>query len=90
MSIFESLMLLSFGAAWPASIYTSYTTRSTRGKSLLFLLIILFGYLCGIAHKLVYARDPIIILYILNAVMVFTDLLLYFRNRRQETTVMGT
>ncbi|AEJ60858.1 hypothetical protein Spith_0578 [Spirochaeta thermophila DSM 6578] len=84
MSPFEALMLLCFGAAWPFSIHTSYVSRSTRGKSLLFLLVLLIGYTSGIIHKLFYARDPVLLLYILNWTMVGIDTLLYLRNRRME------
>ncbi|MDK2903673.1 MAG: hypothetical protein PWQ93_1592, partial [Clostridiales bacterium] len=48
MSIFESIMLLCFGAAWPFSIYKSYKSRSTAGKSLVFSLLLLIGYISGI------------------------------------------
>ncbi|OGJ86009.1 MAG: hypothetical protein A2268_06550 [Candidatus Raymondbacteria bacterium RifOxyA12_full_50_37] len=84
MSIFETLMLVCFGAAWPFSIYRSYTSRSTKGKSLLFLIILLFGYVSGITHKLLYSFDLVIILYVLNLIMVCIDTLLYFRNARIE------
>lgn len=79
--IFEILMLLCFGAAWPASIYKSYTARSTRGKSLLFLIIVDIGYVCGVINKLIYSPDYVMGLYILNFAMVTTDIVLYFRNR---------
>ncbi len=84
MSLFEIGMLVCFGAAWPASIVKSYRSRSTEGKSILFLFIISTGYIFGILHKLLYRYDPVIFLYILNGVMVFIDILLYFRNKRKE------
>ncbi|AFM01847.1 MULTISPECIES: hypothetical protein [Desulfitobacterium] len=82
MSIFEALMLLSFGAAWPFSIYKSYISRSMEGKSPFFLVIIIFGYIAGILHKLFYQYDLVIYLYILNLLMVSADFLLYLRNSR--------
>jgi hypothetical protein len=82
MSIFELLMLLCFGAAWPVSIYKSLVTKSIEGKSVLFLYIILLGYIAGVTHKILYSYDFIIYLYILNGVMVLTDILLYYRNKR--------
>jgi hypothetical protein len=85
MSIFEIIMLVCFGAAWPASIYRSYVSRATAGKSLAFLLIIEAGYVAGIFHKVLYSHDLVIYLYILNAVMVFADIMLYWRNRRIES-----
>lgn len=85
MSIFEIIMLACFGAAWPFSIYKSYRSRQNAGKSLLFLYVVLIGYLSGVIHKFLYSKDPVIYLYFLNAVMVFTDLLLYYRNQRWQT-----
>ncbi|MBW8016461.1 MAG: hypothetical protein FVQ82_09755 [Planctomycetes bacterium] len=84
MSIFETIMLICFGAAWPVSIYRSYVSRTTAGKSLLFLIIVDIGYVAGILHKQRNDPDLVIYLYILNAVMVFADILLYWRNRRIE------
>ncbi len=80
MSIFEMLMLICFGAAWPFSIYKSYTSKSVAGKSPYFLGIIIFGYISGILNKILYNYDWVIYLYFLNLVMVSADLILYFRN----------
>lgn len=82
MSIFEAIMLICFGAAWPFSIYKSYTSRQTSGKSAVFLYVVVIGYIAGIIHKLLYNFDFVIYLYSLNALMVLTDLALYYRNKR--------
>jgi hypothetical protein len=82
MSIFEILMLVCFGAAWPFSIYRSWRSRQTAGKSSIFLIVILVGYASGIVHKVLHDRNFVIALYALNFVMVFTDLMLYLRNRK--------
>jgi len=82
MSIFEIIMLVCFGAAWPFSIYRSYKSRSTKGKSLFFLVIVAIGYASGVIHKLLYNRDIVTYLYLLNFIMVSTDMALYFRNKR--------
>ncbi len=84
MSVFEALMLLCFGAAWPFSIAKSWKSRSTGGKSPLFLAILLAGYLFGIVHKLLYSRNFVLGLYILNASMVTIDLALWTRNKLRE------
>ncbi|MGE4271275.1 MAG: hypothetical protein AB7E31_00190 [Desulfitobacterium sp.] len=86
MSIFEALMLVCFGAAWPFSIYKSYVSRSVEGKSAFFLIIILIGYVAGILHKLFFQYDLVIFLYVLNLIMVSTDFMLYLRNRRLAKT----
>jgi len=74
-------MLVSFGAAWPASIYKSYVSREIAGKSILFLWIIFAGYSFGILHKLIFNYDLVIYLYVLNGLMVMTDIILYYRNK---------
>lgn len=42
--ILEVIMMVSFGASWPLNVVKSYKARTTKGKSLTFLLLILFGY----------------------------------------------
>ena len=81
MSLFEAMMLICFGAAWPVSIYKSYKSRTNDGKSLLFLIIVAIGYLSGVTHKLIYNFDLVIYLYIANAIMVLADIALYYRNK---------
>ena len=80
MSIFEVIMLLCFGAAWPSSIYKSYISRSSKGKSGVFLIIVFIGYLAGIFHKVFYNLDWVVFLYGLNALMISIDIFLYMRN----------
>lgn len=84
MSIFEVLMLVCFGAAWPASIYKSWTSKKTAGKSVVFLYAILVGYISGVLHKLFFAYDGVIYLYMLNGLMVSADIILYYRNERLQ------
>jgi hypothetical protein len=73
-------MLLCFGAAWPFSIIKSYKSRSVAGKSPYFLIVVIIGYISGIINKLLYSNDIIMYLYILNLLMVATDLAIYYRN----------
>ena len=84
MSIFEIIMLVCFGMAWPFSIYKSYTSRDTRGKSVAFLFVIIIGYIAGIINKMLYSRDPVVYLYLLNLIMVSTDIALYYRNKKLQ------
>ena len=93
MSVFEILMLLCFGAAWPFSIHKSWKSRSTRGKSLLFLLVLILGYAMGILNKLLVRYDEVVWLYALNGLMVSTDTAIWFRNRgleRRQPTGQGS
>jgi len=84
MSHFEIIMLICFGAAWPFSIYRSAVSRSTKGKSLLFMIIVLGGYIAGMLHKIFFHYDLVIYLYALNFLMVAIDVILYLRNRKGE------
>ncbi|MDR2460162.1 MAG: hypothetical protein LBE38_05205 [Deltaproteobacteria bacterium] len=78
-SILESGMLIAFGCAWPANILHTLRHKSVKGKSLAFLLIVLLGYIFGILAKLIIGNlSYVLFFYILNTVMVFTDLVLYF------------
>lgn len=82
MSVFEIIMLICFGAAWPVSILKSWNSRTNNGKSLFFLIIVLVGYIAGILHKIFYYYDMVIILYIVNFTMISIDLLVYYRNSK--------
>ena len=80
-------MLISFGAAWPVAIVKSWKSKTTKGKSLFFMLIVELGYIAGIIHKTLYSRDIVIIFYIVNFAMVLLDILLYFRNKRIDSLI---
>ncbi|MCE5274340.1 MAG: hypothetical protein ABFD70_09975 [Syntrophaceae bacterium] len=80
MSIFEVIMMVCFGSAWPASIYKSYTERTARGKSIAFLLIVFIGYIAGILHKVFYNLDWVVSLYALNGLLILVDIVLTIRN----------
>jgi hypothetical protein len=80
--LLEAAMIVSFGIAWPTAIAKSLRSRTAKGKSLFFLLIILAGYAFGIASKLVAGTLTYVFLfYVINFVMVSFDTFLYFRNR---------
>ena len=85
-SIYEAVMLLCFGAAWPFSIARSWRSRTSKGKSVVFLHIILVGYAAGILNKVTQGQsgDPVLALYALNTLMVAADAALFYRNRRLD------
>lgn len=90
--ILEVIMVVSFGASWPLNVLKSYRARTTKGKSLWFLCLIFFGYIAGIASKLlneaymmsISTKWYILFFYILNLFMVGADLCLYARNYRLD------
>ncbi|MBP3321393.1 MAG: hypothetical protein J6M12_03475 [Clostridia bacterium] len=83
--IFECIMLICFGLSWPISVYKSLTSRSTKGKSLVFMLAIIIGYLAGILGKITGGQfNYVLVLYCINLTVVCFDLALYFVNKQNE------
>lgn len=79
-------MVICFGISWPASINKSYKARTAKGKSLLFLSFITFGYVCGIASKLLSGRITyVFFFYCLNLCMLIVELMLYARNTKLDS-----
>ncbi len=90
--ILEVVMIICFGASWPFNVVRSYKARTAKGKSPVFLCLIILGYIAGIAAKFMNeaymaAIDEkwyVLFFYFLNLVMVSADLVLYFRNRQLD------
>lgn len=87
MSPFEGIMLICFGISWPISIIKSVRVKRVEGKSPLFMGIVCFGYISGIAHKVIYSFDWIIVLYAVNMIMILVDISLYFYYNRINRSV---
>lgn len=87
--VLEAVMVISFGISWPTSIMKSLRSRTAKGKSLLFLTMIWIGYVAGIVWKVIVWKNTNEFkwpswFYILNLLMVSTDIVLYFRNRKLD------
>lgn len=83
--IFEAGMLLCFGCSWPMNITKSIRAKTAKGKSLAFELFVLVGYICGITGKCISGSiNWVFAIYILDLLMVATDILLTLRNRRLD------
>ena len=83
--IFETIMLICFGLSWPFNITKSLRSRTAKGKSLQFEICIVIGYLFGIAGKFVAGNVTYVVaVYVLDLLMVTTDILLTCRNRRLD------
>jgi len=85
VEIFECIMLVCFGISWPISVYKSLTSKSTKGKSCIFIIAILIGYIAGITGKILSDNiNYVLCIYFINFIVVSTDFALYFRNKRYE------
>ena len=89
--LFEVGMLAMFGVSWPLNLVKSIRSKTTKGKSLIFLILIDIGYILGMASKFV---SPIFdwptdwwvfAIYVINFSFVTADLVVYFINKSRET-----
>lgn len=93
--ILEAAMLVCFGASWPFSILKAARTKVVRGKSPVFLSLILAGYVAGVGKTLAAwnearAASPgqsvpvpwLLWFYLALLALVATDTVLYLRYRR--------
>ncbi len=95
--ILEVIMLLCFGASWPINVIKAYRVRTAKGKSVIFLYLIIIGYIVGIASKFcneAYMAEfskkwYVLCFYFLNMIMVTVDLIMYYRNRRLDALRQG-
>ncbi|MBQ3497752.1 MAG: hypothetical protein IJA87_01350 [Clostridia bacterium] len=87
--IAEVIMIVCFGASWPFNVIKSYKARTAKGKSPVFLCLIIIGYIAGIVSKFlneaymaaIGEKWYVLFFYFLNLLMVSADLIIYFRNR---------
>ena len=84
---FETIMMLCFGFSWPFAILKTIRVKNPAGKSYLFMSLVIIGYLSGCIHKIFYDWDFVFYFYLLNTLLVATDLVLclYYQNRLKRT-----
>ncbi len=95
--ILEVTMLVCFGASWPFNVIKSFKARTAKGKSLLFLCLIILGYIAGIISKVINpiymaafgSKWYVLCFYVLNLLMVSADLFLYIRNYNLDKQALG-
>lgn len=83
--VLEAGMLVCFGISWPFNIAKSLRSRTAKGKSVAFELLIIAGYLCGLVGKIILGNlSYVVFFYIADILMVAADLALTLRNRRLD------
>lgn len=79
--ILETAMLVCFGFSWPINVIKNYKAATAKGTSLLFIILILTGYVAGITAKIISGNiNYVLVVYIINFIFVATNLVVYFRN----------
>ena len=93
IDLLEALTIFCFGMSWPISIRKSWVSRTAKGKSVLFEIILLVGYGIGIARKIIqltcmgaggFLFGLSFAFYIINSLAITIDIALYFRNRKLD------
>ncbi len=90
--LLEITMIVCFGISWPINVMKSYKARTAKGKSIVFMCLIVLGYIAGIASKFMNEaymaqfadKWYVLFFYFLNMIMVMADIVLYFRNRKLD------
>ncbi len=98
--ILEIAMLVCFGCSWPISVYKSIKIRTSVGKSAVFNILLIIGYVAGIISKflkmepfmLANATDGLkkgififaLIMYFVNLAMITANLVLYYMNKNLD------
>ena len=78
-------MLVCFGVSWPFNIAKSLRSRTAKGKSVIYEILVIVGYFFGLAAKIILGDvNYVMIFYIVDILMVTTDIVLTFRNRRLD------
>lgn len=84
-SALETCMLICFGFSWPLNVYKAFKARTTKGTSIPFVCLIVAGYICGIAAKIINGQiNYVLVVYFINLFAVSMNFVVYFRNRRIE------
>lgn len=84
--LFEIFMLVCFGISWPISVIKSIRSKSARGKSLIFTVAIIIGYICGIISKVLGGNVSYTLwLYVFNLIIVTIDLIVSIINKVRDS-----
>ena len=85
--IFETAMLICFGLSWPINLVKNIRAKTAKSTSLKFLILIIVGYICGIAAKFISGTvNYVLIAYFLNLAVVSANLVVYFINAKRDKT----
>lgn len=83
--ILESAMLICFGCSWPINLVKNIKAKTAKTMSLKFILLIIIGYIAGIASKIISHRfNYVLVVYLINLVIVSVNLVVYFINQKYD------
>lgn len=89
--ILETLMLVCFGFSWPLSVIKNIKAKTAKSMSLPFIILILSGYIAGIASKFISGNvGYVLIAYFINIISVSVNLVVYFINLWYDKKIKKT
>jgi hypothetical protein len=78
----ELAMLICFGISWPVAAFKAWKARTAKGQTVVLYYLLMLGYLCGIAAKIITHQITFVLAaYLFNFAMVGLNGILYYRNR---------
>ena len=81
----EAFMLICFGLSWPISLAKNIKAHTAKNMSLRFTLLIILGYIAGIAGKVLNGVfNYVLVVYLLNLLIVSANLVVYFINKKSD------
>lgn len=81
-AVLEAVMLVCFGLSWPINAVKAWKSATAVGTSWMFLGLITFGYLAGIAAKFVGGNiNWVLAVYFLNVAALAANWIIYARNK---------
>lgn len=93
IDLLEALMIFSWGVSWPILLRKSFVSRTAKGKSMVFEIFTLSGYIFGITRKFLQLNEGgsfnflwylAFVFYFINFTFIFLDWLLWFRNHKLD------
>lgn len=80
--VLEAVMLICFGLSWPISLIKNIKLKSAKSMNIYFTLLIIIGYLAGIAAKVINGQfNYVFAIYLLNLAIVSGNVVVFFINR---------
>ena len=81
-AVLEAIMLVCFGLSWPINAMKAWKSRTAVGTSWMFLALITFGYVAGIAAKFVGGMvNWVLAVYFINLAALAVNWAIYARNK---------
>lgn len=84
-SVLEAIMLVCFGLSWPINAIKAWRAGTAASTSWMFLALITFGYIAGVAAKFVAGSiNWVLIVYFANLAALAANWIVFFRNKGRD------